>query len=91
MGAVENMSEFVTPDGERHTLFGEGGGEALATAAGVPLLARIPIDGAVASGGDHGEPVALGEGPAAEAFGALADLILTEAAPPIAMDGCSAL
>ena len=90
VGAVENMSEFVTPDGERHTLFGEGGGEALANAAGVPLLARIPIDGAVASGGDHGEPVALGEGPAAEAFGALADLILTEAAPPIAMDGCSA-
>ena len=90
VGAVENMSEFITPDGERHTLFGEGGGEALAAAAGVPLLARIPIDGAVAAGGDRGEPIALGEGPAAEAFGALADLILTEAAPPIAMDGCSA-
>jgi ATP-binding protein involved in chromosome partitioning len=90
VGAVENMSEFITPDGERHTLFGEGGGEALAAAAGVPLLARIPIDGAVALGGDNGQPIALGEGPAAEAFGALADLILTEAAPPIAMDGCSA-
>ena len=90
VGAVENMSEFVTPDGERHALFGEGGGEALAAAAGVPLLARIPIDGAVASGGDSGAPVALGEGPAADAFGDLAHLILTEAAPPIAMDGCSA-
>jgi ATP-binding protein involved in chromosome partitioning len=90
VGAVENMSEFITPDGQRHTLFGEGGGAALAAAAGVPLLAQIPIDGAVASGGDIGEPIALGEGPAAEAFGALADLILTEAAPPIAMDGCSA-
>ncbi len=90
VGAVENMSEFVTPDGERHALFGEGGGEALASAAGVPLLARIPIDGAVASGGDSGAPVALGEGPAADAFGDLAHLILTEAAPPIAMDGCSA-
>ena len=90
VGAIENMSEFVTPDGDRHALFGVGGGDALAAAAGVPLLASIPIDGAVAAGGDSGAPIALGEGPAAEAFGDLAQLILTEAAPPIAMDGCSA-
>ena len=41
---------------------------------------------------DHGagQPVVLGTGPAAEAFGALATLIATEAAPPISMAGCSA-
>ena len=30
---------------------------------GVPLLARIPLEPAVAAGGDDGEPVALGDGP----------------------------
>ena len=29
-GVVENMSEFVAPDGRAHALFGSGGGEALA-------------------------------------------------------------
>ena len=29
-GVVENMSEFVAPDGSRHALFGSGGGEQLA-------------------------------------------------------------
>ena len=71
-GVVENMSAFVAPDGQRHALFGEGGGEALAALVGAPLLARIPIEAAVAAGGDDGEPVALGEGPAADAFRALA-------------------
>jgi ATP-binding protein involved in chromosome partitioning len=34
--------------------------------------------------------VALGEGPAADAFRAIADAILTEAIPPSEMAGCSA-
>ena len=36
------------------------------------------------------QPVALGDGPAAEAFRAIADLIVDEAVPPVAMAGCSA-
>src|SRR5215510_374419 len=30
LGIVENMSYFVAPDGQRHYLFGRGGGEKLA-------------------------------------------------------------
>ena len=71
-------------------LFGEGGGAELAADAGVPLLGQIPLEPAVAAGGDDGEPVALGEGPAAEAFRAIADHILTEAIPPAEMAGCCA-
>src|SRR5215510_6989625 len=56
-GVVENMSEFVTPDGARYPLFGEGGGEALAAEVGAPLLASIPIQAEVAAGGDAGRPV----------------------------------
>ena len=59
-GVVENMSEFVAPDGSRDALFGTGGGAALAEEIGVPLVARIPIEPAVSSGGDTGTPVALG-------------------------------
>ena len=42
VGVVENMSEFVAPDGSRHAVFGEGGGDALADEIGVPLVAAHP-------------------------------------------------
>jgi ATP-binding protein involved in chromosome partitioning len=92
-GVIENMSAFVCDHGESYPLFGVGGGEALATEAGVPLLGRIPLEPTVAAGGDLGEPAVLGEGPAAEAFRAIAEHIATEAIPPLsgaAMSGCSA-
>jgi len=90
VGVVENMSSFRCDHGQEYALFGEGGGQALAHDAGVPLLAQIPIEASVAAGGDSGRPVVLGTGPAAEAFAELATLIATEAAPPISMTGCSA-
>lgn len=44
-GIVENMSGFVCPDcGKKHEIFSEGGGERLAAGAGVPLLAKLPLD-----------------------------------------------
>ena len=89
-GVIENMSAFECDHGTSYPLFGEGGGAALATESGVPLLASIPLEPAVAAGGDSGEPVVLGEGPAAEAFRALAEVIVTEAVPPVEMAGCSA-
>ncbi|MFV0526000.1 MAG: Mrp/NBP35 family ATP-binding protein [Acidimicrobiales bacterium] len=90
-GVVENMSEFVAPDGERYALFGRGGGEALATETGVPLLGSIPIEAAVSAGGDAGVPVVAGsDGPAARAFTAIADRVATDVAPPVEMTSCTA-
>lgn len=89
-GVIENMSAFVCDHGESYPLFGEGGGEDLAHEAGVPLLGSIPLEPAVAAGGDEGHPIALGDGPAAEAFRALATRIVEEAVPPMEMAGCSA-
>ena len=89
-GVIENMSAFVCDHGESYPLFGSGGGEDLAREAGVPLLGSVPLEPAVADGGDTGKPVALGDGPAAEAFRALADRIVEEAVPPVEMAGCSA-
>jgi len=90
VGVIENMSAYVSEDGRRHELFGAGGGGALAADIGVPLLGSIPLDGAVATAGDNGRPVALGEGPAADAYRAVVDLLVTEEAPPIDMAGCTA-
>src|SRR5438067_2478758 len=89
-GVIENMSAFTCAHGESYALFGEGGGEACALEAGAPLLGSVPLEASVASGGDVGEPVALGEGPAAEAFRAIAARIVEEAVPPVEMAGCSA-
>jgi ATP-binding protein involved in chromosome partitioning len=89
-GVIENMSVFVDDTGREHRLFGQGGGQRLADEAGVPLLGSIPIEAAVADGGDHGRPVSLGEGPAADAFRAVARTLIDEIVPPADLAGCSA-
>ena len=89
-GVIENMSAFTCDHGESYALFGSGGGQDLADTAGVPLLGQVPIENAVAEGGDVGEPAVLGSGAAADAFRAIADRIVTEAVPPAELAGCSA-
>jgi ATP-binding protein involved in chromosome partitioning len=92
LGVVENMSELVTPDGTRLAVFGSGGGEQLAAEIGAPLVARIPIETAVAAGGDLGAPVTLTDpdGAAGAGFRDLAARLATELLPPIEMSGCTA-
>ena len=58
-GVIENMSAFVTPEGERYELFGEGGGELLADELDVPLLANVPLTMALREQSDAGTPVVL--------------------------------
>jgi ATP-binding protein involved in chromosome partitioning len=57
LGVVENMSYFVDPAGNRHELFGKGGGQAVADFAGAPLLGQVPIEQTVREWGDKGTPV----------------------------------
>jgi ATP-binding protein involved in chromosome partitioning len=92
LGVIENMSEFVAPDGSRHAIFGSGGGQRLAKLTGAPLVAQLPIEPAVANAGDHGKPLVVEapESPAAAAFGALAQQIVEQLAPPVEMAGCTA-
>ena len=89
-GVIENMSAFTCDHGQEYALFGSGGGQNLADSAGIPLLGRIPIENAVAQGGDVGEPAVLGEGPAAAAFLAIAERLVLEAVPLAELAGCSA-
>jgi ATP-binding protein involved in chromosome partitioning len=96
VGVVENMTAFTCSHGESYALFGEGGGAELAAAIDAPLLGAIPLEPAVASGGDAGVPVVIdGDGAAADAFRAIARRIIDEIAPPpdhveVDMTGCSA-
>ena len=89
-GVIENMTGYVDPDGTRHALFGEGGGEALAAEIGAPLLGKIPIDPLVSPSSDAGRPFVLGEGPASEAVRGIAKRLVDELVPAGALAGCSA-
>ncbi|HZQ85960.1 MAG TPA: P-loop NTPase, partial [Acidimicrobiales bacterium] len=90
-GVIENMSAFTCDHGTSYPLFGEGGGARLAEQIGAPLLGNIPLDPAVALGGDEGAPAALAaDGPMHEAFTALAERIVTEAIPLVEMKDCTA-
>ncbi|MGA1185364.1 MAG: P-loop NTPase, partial [Ilumatobacteraceae bacterium] len=95
IGVVENMSAFVCDHGDSYALFGSGGGAELADDIGVPLLASVPLEPALASGGDNGDPVVLsGQGPSAVALRDLVTQIAEQVAPPresdVDMSGCSA-
>jgi ATP-binding protein involved in chromosome partitioning len=73
LGIVENMAGFVTPDGKRYDIFGSGGGERLTQTFAVPLLASIPIDPSIRTGGDAGSPIVTqAESPAGKIFADLA-------------------
>jgi len=90
-GVIENMSEFTCDHGESYALFGTGGGQALADEVGVELLGQIPIEPAVAAGGDNGEPLVLtSSSEAARIFTAIAARIIADTPEVEEMAGCSA-
>jgi ATP-binding protein involved in chromosome partitioning len=61
LGVIENMAGFTTPDGQRFPIFGEGGGEQLATDLDVPLLGSVPLQEELRERADSGEPLVLAD------------------------------
>jgi ATP-binding protein involved in chromosome partitioning len=58
LGVIENMSYFICDNCEkRHHIFRQGGGKRIASSLGMPFLGEIPIEPAVAEGGDLGNPI----------------------------------
>ena len=70
LGVVENMSGFTTPEGDRFTIFGEGGGQLLADELDVPLLGTVPLSEALREHADQGTPLVTQEpdAPASQAI-----------------------
>jgi len=60
-GVIENMSAMVLPDGSKIDIFGEGGGERMADAYGLPFLGQIPLDPKIREYGDVGKPIVISE------------------------------
>lgn len=66
LGILENMAGFVAPDGNRHEIFGCGGGGKEAARLGVPFLGSVPLDPMLRIAADQGTPLVLSN-PAGEA------------------------
>jgi ATP-binding protein involved in chromosome partitioning len=96
LGAIENMSAFAGPDGQRVTIFGEGGGQLLADDLGIPLIGKVPLSEELREHADMGSPLVV-ERPNAPAAQAIRDaargivaatpqeLPVMQAPPPSAM------
>jgi ATP-binding protein involved in chromosome partitioning len=89
IGVAENMSYFIDPAGQKHALFGAGGGIATAERLGTVLLGQVPLIPAIREGGDRGMPIVVTEpeGAAAGVFRGIAEALLATAqkAPSRAM------
>ena len=73
LGLIENMAMYVCPQcGHEDHIFGTGGVRAEAERMQIPFLAEIPLAREVRTAGDAGLPIALGDGPVAEAYRQLA-------------------
>jgi ATP-binding protein involved in chromosome partitioning len=79
LGIIENMAGYQCPHcGEASDPFGQGGAEASAAKLGVPFLGRLPLSSSLREASDAGRPPAAADGPAADAFAAIARQMLAE-------------
>ena len=98
VGVVENMSYLACPHcGPEHQLevFGSGGGDRVAKTLSerfgydVPVLGRIPLEGALREGGDVGKPIVEADPTAPAAIELLGGRRAPRPAAAAAWPGCS--
>jgi ATP-binding protein involved in chromosome partitioning len=82
LGVAENMSYFIDPAGQKHTLFGEGGGHITAEKLGTSMLGQVPLINEIREGGDLGEPITVSQptSQGAKVFRDIAEKILVKLA-----------
>jgi ATP-binding protein involved in chromosome partitioning len=78
LGVAENMSYFLDPAGQRHQIFGHGGGIVTAEKLATGLLGQVPLLPAIREGGDRGLPIAVGDpaSPASAVFRGIGETLL---------------
>ncbi|MDZ4757205.1 MAG: Mrp/NBP35 family ATP-binding protein [Bacteroidota bacterium] len=74
LGVVENMSWFTPPElpNNKYYIFGQGGGQKLATQFDIELLGQIPLSIPVGKAGDEGVPIVASNDILCNAFNELA-------------------
>lgn len=84
LGVAENMSYFVDPSGQRHDLFGSGGGVITADKLGTVLLGQVPLIPEIRAGGDSGVPIVVSapQSLAAGVFREMGEAVLTRLQKP---------
>jgi len=81
LGIVENMSTHICSKcGHVEAIFGEGGGNKLATEYSLPILAQLPLSIETRLAGDHGNPISLHDNAIAKIYDELATNTLQELA-----------
>ena len=85
LGVAENMSHFLDPSGQKHLLFGSGGGIATAERLGTTLIGQVPLIPGIREGGDTGMPIVVSspKSPAAETFRDIAETLLARLKKPV--------
>jgi ATP-binding protein involved in chromosome partitioning len=83
LGVAENMSFFVDPAGNKHALFGVGGGIATAEKLGTSLLGQVPLVPEIRAGGDTGTPIVVSapDSAAAIVFREIGETLLSRLTP----------
>ncbi|WP_414662314.1 Mrp/NBP35 family ATP-binding protein [Horticoccus sp. 23ND18S-11] len=84
LGVAENMSYFIDPAGQKHELFGSGGGIVTAEKLGTTLLGQVPLLTEIRAGGDAGMPVVVSapQSAAAGVFREIAETLLARVKQP---------
>jgi ATP-binding protein involved in chromosome partitioning len=84
LGVAENMSYFLDPAGQKHELFGSGGGILVAEKLGTSLLGQVPLIPEIRAGGDAGIPIVVStpESTAATTFRRIGETLLARLAQP---------
>ena len=85
LGVAENMSFFIDPAGNKHELFGSGGGIVTAERLGTTLLGQVPLIPGIREGGDSGTPIVVStpQSVAAETFRDIAETLLARLSKPV--------
>lgn len=85
LGVAENMSFFVDPAGNKHELFGTGGGIITAEKLGTTLLGQVPLIPEIRAGGDSGVPIVVSapHSAAANVFREIGETVLARVKQPL--------
>jgi ATP-binding protein involved in chromosome partitioning len=85
LGVAENMSYFLDPSGQKHEVFGHGGGIVTAEKLGTTLLGQVPLITEIREGGDTGTPIVVKapDSAAGRIFREVAETLLARLAKPL--------
>ena len=81
LGIVENMSYYICPHCDsKDYIFGQGGGSRAAEQLGIPFLGEVPLDLAIRTQSDIGEPIVIAQpdAPSARTLRSIAEKVAAQ-------------